>query len=180
MEKAAANAKVENNVTWKQAKSLLKWGVSKSGLQLTLPKEVKPTKADKTAAKAEVNTWKNPKESAIGGVAFWFAAARQLTALGMSRKTAGMILDGRLKPSTMVQRAGLPSEVLAVKFEEPSAPVRRFQAVATPQPQQAEMMFFAEKTVAPTGATATAVKAKVKRLVAAGFSLDEALDMVGV
>ncbi len=176
MEKAAANAKVDG-VTWKQAKSLLKWGATKAGLVITLPLEVKATAKDKAAAKAEVNTWKTPKESAIPGVAFWVAAARQLTSLGLTRKSAGMILDGRLKPSTMVQRAGC--DALSVKFEEPKAPQRRFQAVATPQ--QAEMMFMGtEKTVAPTGDTATAVKAKVKRLIAAGFSLDEALDMVGV
>lgn len=176
MEKAAANAKVEeNNVTWKQAKSLLKWGASKSGLQLTLPKEVKPTAKDKASAKAEVNTWKTPKESAIGGVAFWMAAARQLTGLGLTRKSAGMILDGRLKAATMVQRAGLPKEVLSVKFEEPKAPQRRFQAVATPQ--QAEMMFMGtEKTVAPTGDTA----ATILKLIEAGLTPAQALAAVGM
>lgn len=175
MEKAAANAKVEeNNVTWKQAKSLLKWGATKAGLQLTLPKEVKPTKADKTAAKAEVESWKNPKESAIGGVAFWMAAARQLTGLGLTRKSAGMILDGRLKAATMVQRAGLPKEVLSVKFEEPKAPQRRFQAVATPQ--QGMAFFGTEKTVAPTGDTA----ATILKLIEAGLTPAQALAAVGM
>ena len=180
------NDTVNNNtvdgLSWKQAKALVKWGASSNGLKLNLP-EIKVSKADLASAKKIVNGWKTPVADAIPGVAHWVSVAKTLTDLGMTKKSAGMILDGKLKPETMIKRCGLPAEVLSLKFAKPTVKEPTFKPapVAVPVAQPAAgMAFFAQESVSPTGATGSDAKAKIKRLIAAGFSVDEALAMVGL
>lgn len=170
-----------DEMSWKQAKAIIKWGCASNGLALNLP-EIKVTAKDKKAATAIVKSFAKPNEAMIPGIAWSLAAKKVLTDLGMTKKSAGMILDGKLKPETMIKRliaAGFNVDVLSLKFapvakESAFKPVA--QVAAAPQP----MAFFAQETVAPTGATGSDAKAKIKRLIAAGFSVDEALAMVGL
>jgi len=178
------NNNTDNNNTveglsWKQGKAVVKWGASSNGLKLNLP-EIKVSKADLASAKKIVNGWKKPVQDAIPGVAHWVCVAKTLTSLGLSKKNAGMILDGKLKPETMLKRAGLPKEVLSLKFAKPvakeptfkPAPVAQVAQVAAPQ----GMAFFAQETVAPTGDRAETIL----KLIAAGLTPAQAMAAVGM
>ncbi len=178
----AKNNTVKNNNTvdvdrlsWKQGKALIKWGASSNGLRLTLP-EIKVSKADLASATKIVNGWKTPVKDAIPGVAHWVSVARTLTALGLSKKSAGMILDGRLKPETMIKRAGLPETVLSLKFSKPVAKEPTFKPAPVTQPA-AGMAFFAQETVAPTGDSPAET---ILKLIAAGLTPAQAMAAVGM
>jgi len=166
-----------DELTWKQGKAVVKWGASSNGLKLNLP-EIKVSKADVASATKIVNGWKKPVADAIKGVAHWVCVARTLNSLGMTKKSAGMILDGKLKPETMLKRCGLPKEVLSLKFA-PVAKESAFKPVAPVAPvaqPAAGMAFFAQETVAPTGDKA----ATILKLIAAGLTPAQAMAAVGM
>ena len=171
------NNTVDVELTWKQAKAIVKWGASSNGLKLNLP-EIKVTAKDTKAATAIVNGWKKPVADAIPGVAHWVSVAKVLTELGLSKKSAGMILDGRLKPETMLKRAGLSETVLSLKFAKPTVKEPTFKpvAVAVAQPA-AGMTFFAQETVAPTGDSPAQT---ILKLIAAGLTPAQAMAAVGM
>jgi len=165
-----------DELTWKQGKAIVKWGASSNGLKLTLP-EIKVSKADVASAKKIVNGWKKPVADAIPGVAHWVSVAKTLTELGLTKKSAGMILDGKLKPETMIKRCGLPETVLSLKF----APVAKESAfkpvpVAPVAQPAAGMAFFAQETVTPTGDRADTIL----KLIAHGLTPAQAMQAVGM
>jgi hypothetical protein len=172
-------------MSWRQAKALIKWGASSNGLKLNIG-EIKVTAKDTKQATAFVNGFSKPNEAMIPGIAFWVAASKIMTSLGLTKKNAGMILDGRLKPETMIKRCGLDGDVLSLKFapvakESAFKPVAQVAPVAPVAQPAAGMAFFVpQETVSPVGATGSDAKAKIKRLMSAGFTVDEAMAMVGV
>jgi len=177
------NNNTDNNNTveglsWKQGKAVVKWGASSNGLKLNLP-EIKVSKADLASAKKIVNGWKKPVQDAIPGVAHWVCVAKTLTELGLSKKNTGMILDGRLKPETMLKRYGLPETVLSLKFAKPVAKEPTFKPAPVAVPvttPAAGMAFFAQETVAPTGDRAETIL----KLIAAGLTPAQAMAAVGM
>lgn len=178
----AKNNTVKNNNTvdglsWKQAKAVIKWGASSNGLKLNLP-EIKVTAKDTKDATAIVNGWKKPVKDAVPGVAHWVAVAKVLTELGLTKKNAGMILDGRLKAETMLKRCALPAEVLSLKFAKPTVKEPTFKPAPAPVAQAAPqgMAFFAQEKQSPTGDRAETIL----KLIAAGLTPAEAMAAVGM
>ena len=181
----AKNNTVKNNSTvdvdrlsWKQGKALIKWGASSNGLRLTLP-EIKVSKADLASATKIVNGWKTPVKDAIPGVAHWVSVAKTLTELGLTKKNAGMILDGRLKAETMIKRCALPAEVLSLKFAKPvtKEPTFKPAPVAVAQAAPQGMAFFATEKVSPTGDSPAET---ILKLIAAGLTPAQAMAAVGM
>ena len=163
---------VEKATTWKQARSFIKWGCPSNGLDLNIG-EIEVSKVDTDEATAIVNGYKTPNAEMIPGIAFWVAAVRVMTEANISRKTVEMVLDGKVKPQTMIKRAG---QVLSLKF----APVAKskFKPVAVAQPAAPQgMAFFAQQAVSPVGDTPAET---ILKLISAGLTPAQAMQAVGM
>ena len=96
-----------------------------------------------------------------------------MTEANISRKTVEMVLDGKVKPQTMIKRAG---QVLSLKF----APVAKskFKPVAVAQPAAPQgMAFFAQQAVSPVGDTPAET---ILKLISAGLTPAQAMQAVGM
>jgi hypothetical protein len=124
---------------------------------------------DGTARKAVDETW----------AAEGYALCRALTELGATKASLKAASSPRIKAAaSWCRRAGVP-EGTVVSLTETSSRQITYKPEQIAQPES-QMAFFGTKDVAPTGESSSGVKAKIKRLMAAGFTVDECLEMVGL
>lgn len=107
-----------------------------------------------------------------------YSIARQLTALGATKASMKSASSKRVTTvPTWCRKAGVPAgTVVSTATKAPPAKLAPPAQAQAPQ----GMAFFGTQSVAPVGATGSDAKAKIQRLMAVGFSVDEALAMVGM